>query len=138
MTQDKLKLNDKKTEIMVIGTEAQLKNINIINLVIGESAVAPSQNPIRNLGSWFDSSLKMDAQITKTCKAGFFYLHNLSGIRRYLDQESTEKLIHDFQNSRASLFYDCSTKLWNALPQELREETNVDIFKRCLKKRFNC
>ena len=99
MTHDKLKLNDKKTEIMVIGTEEQLKKV-ITNLVIGKSAVAPSQNPIRNLGSWFDSSLKMDMQITKTCKAGFFYLHNLSRIRRYLDQESTEKLIHTFVTSR--------------------------------------
>jgi len=100
MTQDKLKLNDKKTEIMVIGTEAQLKKVNITNWVIGKSAVAPSQNPIRNLGSWFDSNLKMDTQITKTCKAGFFYLHNLSRIRRHLDQESTEKLIHAFVTSR--------------------------------------
>ena len=85
MTQEKLKLNDKKTEIMVIGTEVQLKEVNITNLVIGKSAVAPSRNPIRNLGFWFDSSLKMDTQITKTCKVGFFYLHNLSRIRRYLD-----------------------------------------------------
>ena len=34
-------------------------------------------------------------------------------------------------------------KLWNALPQELREETNVDSFKRGLKtylfrEHFNC
>ena len=49
MIQDKLKLNDKKIDIMVIGTEAQLKKVNITNLVIGKSAVAPSQNPIRNL-----------------------------------------------------------------------------------------
>ena len=51
MTQDKLKLNDKKTEIMVLGTEVQSKKVNITNLVLGKSAVAPSQNPIRNLGS---------------------------------------------------------------------------------------
>ena len=101
MTQDKLKLNDKKTEIMVIGTEAQLKKVNITNLVIGKSAVGPSQNTISNLGSWFDSSLKMDTHITKTCDR---YLHNLSRIRRYLDQESTEKLIHAFVTSRLDYY----------------------------------
>ena len=87
--------------VLVIGLF--VKKVNITNLVIGKSAVAPSQNPIRNLGSWFDSSLKMDTQITKTCKAGFFYLHNLSRIRRYLDQESTEKLIHALVTSRLRL-----------------------------------
>ena len=34
-----------------------------------------------------------NAHVTKTCKAGFFYLHNICRIRKFLTQEITEKLI---------------------------------------------
>ena len=52
----------------------------------------------------------MDAHITKTCSAAFYYLYNIRRIRRYLSKESTESLIHAFISSRLdycnSLFYN--------------------------------
>ena len=51
--------------------------------------------------------------------------------------------IENFKTLGDSCFMIVAPKLWNALPQELREETNVDIFKNGLKtylsrKHFNC
>ena len=51
--------------------------------------------------------------------------------------------IKTFKTLGDRCFMIAAPKLWNALPQELREETNVDIFKRRLKtylfeKHFNC
>ena len=40
-----------------------------------------------NLGTWFDSNLNLQEQIHKTCKSGFFHLHNIQRIRKCLSQE---------------------------------------------------
>jgi hypothetical protein len=53
MTVDKLKLNDGKTEFLIIGTAAQLKKVNISSIVIGQDNV-PVVSCARNLGVWFD------------------------------------------------------------------------------------
>ena len=46
-----------------------------------------------NLGTWFDSNLNLQEQIHKTCKSGFFHLHNIRRIRKYLSQESVCTLV---------------------------------------------
>ena len=84
MIKDKLKINDDKTEFILIGTRAQLEKVKIDSLVIGDSVVSSSSEPIRNLGTWFDSNFTMSTHITKICKASFFYLHNISCIRKFL------------------------------------------------------
>jgi hypothetical protein len=82
MIKDKLKLNDDKTEFILIGTRPQLEKVQIDSLVVGDAVVSASNEPIMNLGAWFDRNLPMSTHVTKICKAGFFYLYNiLSRIR---------------------------------------------------------
>ena len=59
---DKLKLNDDKTEFMLIGTKQQLSKVNIDSLTVGSIDVAPVSEA-RNLGTWFDSNLNLQEQI---------------------------------------------------------------------------
>ena len=87
MLTDKLKLNDDKTEFMLIGTKQQLFKVNIDCLTVGSIDVAPF-TVARNLGTWFDSNLNLQEQVHKTCKSGFFHLYNIRRIRKYLSQES--------------------------------------------------
>ena len=42
----------------------------------------------------------MQSHVNKTCRAGYYYLHNLSRIRKYLDKKTTECLVHAFITSR--------------------------------------
>ena len=58
MIKDKLRLNDNKTEFMIIGTRKQLAKVNIDGLSVGESIIAPVTS-VRNLRSWFDQNLSM-------------------------------------------------------------------------------
>ena len=95
MLTDKLKLNDDKTEFMLIGTKQQLSKVNIDCLTVGSIDVAPV-TVARNLGTWFDSNLNLQEQIRKTCKSGFFHLYNVRRIRKYLSQESERTLVHAF------------------------------------------
>ena len=95
MLTDRLKLNDDKTEFMLIGTKQQLSKINIDSLTVGSIDVAPV-TVARNLGTWFDSNLNLQGQIHNTCKSGFFHLYNIRRIRKYLSQESARTLVHTF------------------------------------------
>ena len=58
MIKDKLRLNDNKTEFMIIGTRKQLAKVNVDGLSVGESIIA-TVTSVRNLGSWFDQNLSM-------------------------------------------------------------------------------
>ena len=58
MLDNDLKLNDDKTEFLIIGTSQQLEKLDNISIRVGDSDIHPE--PIaRNLGSWFDSRLSM-------------------------------------------------------------------------------
>ena len=102
MTRVKLMINDGKTEFLLIGTNPQLEKVHTdtCRLTIGDSEISPSKDPIRNLGSWFDSDFTMRSHVTKTCKAAFDHLYNINRIRRFLSRELTESLIHAFVTSR--------------------------------------
>ena len=73
MLQDRLRLNDDKTELIIIGTRQQLAKVNIDSLRVGESSTAPTSK-VKNLGCWFDGQLKMDTQINSICKTAFFHI----------------------------------------------------------------
>ena len=90
---DKLKLDDDKTEFMIIGSRQQLEKVSVAELSVGDISVAPASTA-RNLGVLFDRNLKFDAQITKTCRAGYYYLYNIRNIRKYLTLDSTRCLVH--------------------------------------------
>ena len=68
---------------------------------------------VRNLGVWFDSTLSMGAYINKVCKSGFYYLHNLRTIKKYLSQDGLLTLIHAFVTTRL----DYCNSLMYGLPQ---------------------
>ena len=55
MLNDKLKLNDDKTEFMIIGTSQQLAKVSINSLRVGTATITPVSSA-RNLGSWLTAA----------------------------------------------------------------------------------
>ena len=100
MLSDKLKLNDNKTEFLIIGTSQQLAKVDISSIRVGDSDISPVSVARNLLGSWFDSKLTMETHITKTCSSSFYYLYKIRSIRNYLFKHCTETLIHAFITSR--------------------------------------
>jgi hypothetical protein len=72
MIADKLKMNDGKTEFMVIGTKQQLAKVSIDHLKVGCTSVSPA-SVVKNLGTWSDSNLTLREHINKTCKAAYYH-----------------------------------------------------------------
>ena len=99
MLADKLKLNDGKSEFMIIGTRQQLAKVSVDTLRVGNVQLTPLSEA-RNLGCWFDSQLSMVTHIHKVCKAAFYHLYNLRKIRKFLDNESIKTLVNALITSR--------------------------------------
>ena len=59
MAVDLLKLNDDKIEIILIGTQQQLRKVNISHLNTGQATVPLVSSSVHNLSSCFDINLKM-------------------------------------------------------------------------------
>ena len=83
MYQDKLKINDDKTEFLMIGSRQQLLKIKPCTIRVGTIDIKPVSE-VRNLGSWFNSNFSMSTHISKSCSAAFFWLHNIKRISKFL------------------------------------------------------
>ena len=92
---DKLKLNEEKSEFMLIGTRQQLSKVRTDSLMVGESV-----SEAKNLGVWFDSNFQFRSHINKTCQSAFFSLYNIRRIRKYLPFEAAKSLVQAFVISR--------------------------------------
>ena len=103
MVSDRLLLNDEMMEFLLIGTRQQLSKVSPLPLRVGTIDIEPG-NCIRSLGAWFDSMLSMDTRINKVCSSGFYYLHNLRRIRKYLSQDCLVTLIHAFVTGRLDYY----------------------------------
>jgi hypothetical protein len=95
MLQHKLKINDAKTELIIIGGPRQLQKVQNFNITVGTSTIHPVDK-VRNLGMIFDKHLNMKDHINSVCKKGFYQLYRLKQIRKYLDRKSVESLVHSF------------------------------------------
>ena len=99
MIQDQLMITDDKTEVLLVGTRQQLDKLDSCSMTVGNNRISPSPC-VRNLGSWFDSNLRMTDHINKACNAPFYHLHNLRRIKKYLSRDSLITLVHAFITSR--------------------------------------
>ena len=71
MLEDRLMLNDNKTEVLLTGTLKPLPSTSIESTKFDEVNVK-LVNTARNLGTWFDTSVTMNMNINKTCGTAFF------------------------------------------------------------------
>ena len=78
-----LKLNEEKTEFLVIGTRQQLDKVSLGEMTIGHTKVKTTTSA-RSLGVWFDRNMQFHTSITKMCAMGHFYLYNIRRIRKHL------------------------------------------------------
>ena len=101
MKTNKLKLNDSKTEFMVLSSPYGRSHPELasLNITIGNEIVYTSSTA-RNLGFIFDSAMNMLAHIKKVTQLSFMQLRNISAIKYSMTSDALEKIIHAFISSR--------------------------------------
>ena len=95
MISNKLKMNNSKTECIVISSYQQLGKINLTSISVGKHRITVLDD-IRNLGAYFDKNLSMKTHVDAKCTAAFHQLYSLRRIRKYLSHQATESPIHAF------------------------------------------
>ena len=95
-----LKLNDNKTELMLV-TSKRTKHLHYLptSITIGNAQI-PFKQSVKNLGFTLDCHLTMNAHVTNIARTCYFELCRLASISRFLTSTATATLISAFVLSR--------------------------------------
>ena len=115
MITNKLKLNDSKTELLVISKRPVLGDIQIR---VGNAMVKPGQTAC-NLGATLDSSMLMAAQVNSVARSAYFHLRRISKVRDLLSVEACARAIHCTVTSRLDYHNGLLLGLPSALTRKL-------------------
>ena len=99
-TANMLKLNDNKTELMLV-TSKRTKHLHNLptSITIGNAQILFKQS-VKNLGFTLECHLTMNAHVTSIAQTRYFELHCLASIRRFLTSTATATLVSALVLSR--------------------------------------
>ena len=100
MTQNKLKLNDDKSEAVLIkSNRTSFPSAQPTSLPVG-SADSPFTTCARNLGFMISDIMCLDKHTSKVCRSAYVKIRRISSIRQYLTVEATKTLVCAFVLSK--------------------------------------
>ena len=99
-TANMLKLNDSKTELMLVTSNRSKHLHNLPTSITIGNAQIPFKHSVKNLGFTLDCHLIMNAQVSNIVQTCFFELHRLASIHRFLTSTATATIVSAFVLSR--------------------------------------
>ena len=93
MIKSKLKINDSKTELLVLTSPFFKQQFNDLQINVGNTEINPSLSAC-NLGVIFDSHLNLESHINFVCRSTYFHLRNIRSIGNMLTDNACSELIH--------------------------------------------
>ena len=100
MRDNHLKLNDTKTEFLVIGNTSLTKQLHDASSITLGDANISAVNHARNIGVIIDSHLDLVQHVSSVCRTCYLYIHNISKIRCYLNEDAAAKIVNALVTSR--------------------------------------
>ena len=85
-----LKLNDDKTEVLLISSNNSLNHLRSVSVKLDNDSVASSQS-VTNLGCVLDRRLNINDFVIRKCQSATFHLR--SRARKYLTTDATKSCI---------------------------------------------
>ena len=95
-----LKLNDNKTELMLVTSKGTKHLHNLPTSITMRNAQIPFKQSVKNLGLTSDCHLTMNAHFSNIARTCYFELRRLASIRRFLTSTATSTLVSAFVLSR--------------------------------------
>ena len=99
-TTNMLKLNDSKTELMLVTSKRSKHLHNLPTSITIDNAQIPFKQSVKNLGFTLDCHLTMNAHVSNIARTCYFELRRLAYIRRFLTSTATATLVSAFVLSR--------------------------------------
>ena len=99
-TANMLKLNDSKTELMLVTSKRSKHLHNLPTSITIGNAQIPFKHSVKNLGLTLDCHLTMNAHVSNIARTCYYELRRLASIRRFLTRTATATLVSAFVLSR--------------------------------------
>ena len=115
MTVNELKLNDDKTEVMIISSSRMSTALSIPDSFDIGNASVPFSNTVKNLGVTLDCHLSLKTHVLNLVRTANFELRRIGSIRSLLTTEATATLVSAFILSRL----DYCNSLLSGCPRSL-------------------
>ena len=110
-TANMLKLNDSKTELMLVTSKKSKHLHNLPTSITIGNAQIPFKQSVKNLGFTLDCHLNMNAHVSNIARTCCYELRRLASIRRFLTSTATATLMSAFVLSRIAY---CSSLLFGS------------------------
>ena len=110
-TANMLKLNDSKTELMLVTSKRSKHLHNLPTSITIDNAQIPFKQSVKNLGFTLDCHLTMNTHVSNIARTCYFELFRLASIRRFLTSTATATLASAFVLSRIDY---CSSLLFGS------------------------
>ena len=88
MLSNKLKLNDEKTEAMLVGSGQTINLTKAESIQIGEKKTILLNPHVNNFGVFLDSTLSMKQHISHLCRSAYLAMRQTASMRRYLTEKT--------------------------------------------------
>ena len=111
MCENRLKMNDSKTEFLLCGSRFQLAKCKTLHFKVGDTQV-PRSDQIKYLGVLLDANLTFKNHILQKCKIASINLRNIKSLRKHLTIDSCKTLVQGLVISHL----DYSNALFADLP----------------------
>ena len=95
-TTNMLKLNDNKTELMLVVSKRTVHLHNLPTLVIIGNALIPFKQSVKNLGFTLGCHLTMNAHVSNIARTCYFYMCHLVSIIGFLTSIAAATLVSAF------------------------------------------
>ena len=92
MSKNRLKMNEEKTEFILIGHSSQRKNCETTTIKVGSTSVTASER-VKYLGVWIDQDLSFKHHIVNKSRIAALNLRNIRQLRKYLSESSCKTLV---------------------------------------------
>ena len=117
MSVNHLKLNEEKTEFLVIGQKTSLQKIDGPHTIVIGDAIITAAEKAKNIGAVMDNKMNMISHVNHISRSCYVHLRNIGRIRPNLTEDAAATIVHAFVSSKLdnsnSLLYgvpECVTK----------------------------
>ena len=106
MLHNKLKMNNDKTEVMIVCSDSKQKHVNLKELDLNGNQILITSS-LRNLGVQLEQNLSLDEHISKLCRNFYFVFRRVSNLKQFLNENSTKILVCSLILSRLDYCNSC-------------------------------
>ena len=120
MMSNHLKLNEDKTEYLIIAKKSTLKHIKNTEINVGSAAITSSKT-VKNIGGFLDQNMCMEEHAKNTIRTCYSQLRQIAHVRPSLTKDATKILVNSTITSRL----DFLNSLLYGIPKTITEKLQL-------------